>query len=164
MLRAVLKYSLAAGAMGLAVFAPRLYLEQVLVIEPLVDELTTQHVEQLSLFTEMNQHLTTLASLVFPALGVLLGFAGSPGPQGSDRRLLAGLSAGFAGLSLYCGYLAHEAVLWMLEAGFFRLSHRLVQVPMTLQFMAFILAVFFLGDLAIRATGDRRPEHEDEDR
>lgn len=138
-------FSLAAlliGAVLALMFFERGYIENLSFAETKVTSLQTTHQEQLDLFVEQANLLTTLASALLAGLAAaLLKSENAPIPQSQLAFLLAAVM--LSGASLYFGYLAYQEVLWMLHSQFFNLEEPHVAWVRRLQFFSFLSSALF---------------------
>ena len=103
----------------------------------------------------MNSLLTTLATALLGALGLLLGNRIRPRPQ--PRHLWSAfVSAVFVGVSLYFGYVGHLHVLWMIKNETFDPYSLMYILPSHSQFYALLLGVFFFADFAVHDLSEEK--------
>jgi hypothetical protein len=96
-------------------------------------------------FLEMNRLLTTLATTLLGAMGLLLvgGFRG----KSCTRELWAAIvGAVSAGISIYYGYAAYLFVIYMLQAGSFDPYNPPLLRDQYAHFYTFLVAVVFFAD------------------
>jgi len=114
--------------------------------------------EAVNAFLEMNRLLTTLATTLLGALGLLL-FGGFKGKTCSRELWAAVVGAVSVSLSIYCGYVAYLAVISMLEAGSFDpYSPQLLRAQYA-HFYTFLVGVVFIAGFVYQYMGDL-DEHE----
>ena len=101
--------------------------------------------------SETNQLLTTLATALLGALGLIL----SREHRRSKPRHLwsAALCALCTGLSLYYAYVIHVRLLWMVTIENFDATSPLYRSPSYCQFYFLLAAVFFFADFAVHDLG-----------
>ena len=113
--------------------------------------LTELQDRELSAYLDMNRLLTTLSTTVLGAIGFILNSRKSR-PAAFVPWLALG-SALFVGISIYCGYEAHEDILWMLEGQFFDLNNPQMFWSRVAAFYSFLLgAALFLAFAAATFT------------
>jgi len=121
-----------------------LYVQRVPLAEEVV-EVTPRHEQQLALFTQRVSVLLTVATLIVGgALALLLHFWEAK-VQSLAALRWATLCLLAAGLSIYFGYMAFDAAIWMLGARFFNLETTALRVPSLLQLATSGLSMLFLG-------------------
>jgi len=109
--------------------------------------------EAVSAFLEMNRLLTTLATTLLGALGLLL-FGGFRGKSCSRELWAAVVGAVSVSLSIYCGYVAYLAVISMLEAGSFDpYSPQLLRAQYA-HFYTFLVGVIFIAGFVYQNMGE----------
>jgi hypothetical protein len=110
--------------------------------------------KEIDLFIEMNHTPTTLATLAIGAIGILISsrYKGVPLPWG--QRLRAVGCWGFAGASLYFGYVSLHVLSLSLGRGFLDLSIPQVLWQRQMQFYTLIISVFLLADFVFRSLGE----------
>jgi hypothetical protein len=98
--------------------------------------------------SETNSLLTTLATGLLAALGLLLN---NPGRNRAKPRHLwsAFLCAVGAGLSLYFGYVSHLHLLWMIKNDTFDPYSIVYILPSHFQFYTLLAGAFFFADFAV---------------
>jgi hypothetical protein len=102
----------------------------------------------LQAISEMNTLLTTLATALLGALGLLLSSGARNGPR--PRHLWSAfISASLVGVSIYFGYVVHLHVLWMIKYENFDPNGLMYILPSYSQFYTLLLAVFFFADFAV---------------
>ena|SRR5215831_8781302 len=116
---------------------------------PLVQNLTSLQEKQLEAFVEMNRLLTTLGTTLLGAMGFLL--VGRRVRLTRGELLVALASALCVALSLYFGYIAYQAVIWMLQNAFFDLGNPQVLWTLYAHFYSFLVGAFLFVDLAIHS-------------
>src|SRR5579863_3130576 len=91
---------------GLAGFQQDVSSNEAGIAEPKLKSLNNMQEKEIDVFVEMNHTLTTLATLAIGAIGVLLSsrYKGIPLPGGQRVRAVG--CWGFAGASLYFGYVS----------------------------------------------------------
>lgn len=104
---------------------------------------------------ESTRLLTTLASALFGALGLLLGSAFSKDsvPRQAWSAIVSALCAG---LSLFYGHVVHLHLLWMLDNRVFESTNALFVQPIHYQFYSLLAAAFFLAVFAVHNLGGER--------
>jgi hypothetical protein len=128
-------------AVAALVWATELYLASADFAASRVRALDDFHKEQLALYREKNQLLTTLCTLVFGAVGALLLKSDATAGAVGLHKGWAFASCALAGVSIYFGYVSHEQVIWMLDSRFFDLFNDVVAWPSRIQFFSFLFAV-----------------------
>jgi hypothetical protein len=115
-----------------------------------VTSLNTLQEKQLEVFVDMNKLLITLATLSLGGIGafVLNRYKSQEMPWYQVWRVVA--SWVFCGLSLYCGVLTNEKLIWMLQNGFFDLTNPRILWVYRSQFWTLAAAIFFLADFFYR--------------
>lgn len=115
-----------------------------------VSSLTSLQEKQLEVFVDMNKLLITLSTVSLGGIGafVLNRYKGQSMPWYQVWRVTA--SWVFCGLSLYCGVLANERLIWMLQSGFFDLTNPRIIWVYRSQFWTLAIAIFFLADFFYR--------------
>jgi hypothetical protein len=129
-----------------------LYVAKVSFAEEEIGALSPLQDKQLGIFVEMNHLLSTLATASLAAMGAFLFHrykASDPLPLYQLWRAIG--SCVFSGLSLYCGYLSYDKVVWMLDQKFFNLFNPRILWPGRIQFWAFVVSVFFIADFIFGA-------------
>jgi hypothetical protein len=106
--------------------------------------------KQLEIFRESNSLLTTLATAAIGAIGAFVFNRYKEGDLPRGQRIRAMASAVLAGISLYCGFLSQEILLWMLQNSFFNLTNPRLVWTNELQFWSFLLSLAVLGDFFYR--------------
>lgn len=102
----------------------------------------------LQAISEMNTLLTTLATALLGALGLLLSSGARNGPR--PRHLWSAfISALLVGVSIYFGYVVHLHVLWMIKYENFDPNSLMYILPSYSQFYTLLVAVFFFADFAV---------------
>ena len=98
--------------------------------------------------TDTNRLLTTLATALLGAVGLLVG---NSAQQGRERRhIWAALLAAIGGvLSLYFGYVSHLNLLAMISNRTFSAYDPVYQFSSHAQFYSLLAGVIFLADFAI---------------
>lgn len=121
------------------------------VLEEMRTELSALESRQLDTYLDTSKLLTTLATAVIGAAGGLLlrTDAKLRLTRPDRRRIIA--SQVFAALSIYCGHLAHQNLVWMLHSKFFNLYYGGVRWPARMQFWLFLGAVIVLADFVYRS-------------
>jgi hypothetical protein len=109
--------------------------------------------EAVSAFLEMNRLLTTLATTLLGALGLLL-FGGFKGKSCSRELWAAVVGAVSVSLSIYCGYVAYLSVISMLEEGTFDpYSPQLLRAQYA-HFYSFLVGVIFIAGFVYQNMGE----------
>lgn len=155
-----LGFYIAAAFLALVVWRSEVYMQtRVQVYGVSADSLSDLQQQQLQAFLDMNRLLTTLATTLLGAVG-LLTFGGFKGHHCS-RELWAAVAGGLCiGLSLYFGYHAYEDILFMLQNQTFDLTSAAIFLDCQAHFYAFLLGTIFFADFVyqnMRIGGD----HED---
>jgi hypothetical protein len=110
--------------------------------ERVEDELTVRQQQQLSLYSSLNEHLITLATIVMAFAGGLFGMTTDIKTKLAPSAIaIIWISILFSGISMYAGYSSHRSVIWMLVNQFFNLDNPHVYWPRVVQFYSFLLAV-----------------------
>lgn len=152
-LRRRLIYILLPATLGL-MFGFEVILSSVNITEEVFSELKDFQTKQLDIFLEMNKLMTTLATV---AIGAAAGFlAGKKAADVPSRRVLPVWI--LFGVSLYCGFLANQQVVWMLSKRFFNLYYPGIAWPSRIQFWAFLLGVFLMADVVYSSLGQEKGE------
>ena len=132
-------------------------------VQPMVKELSETEKKRLDIFLDLVKLLMTGSGL---ALGAVTGFVlnrdkslGQFTP-GQLRRIVA--SWGLAGVSLYCGYLTIQQVLWMLASRFFDLYDPHIWLPSRIQLLTLLASIavfadFIHGSLGRQESGNAMP-------
>ncbi len=120
------------------------------IVESRVEDLTALQEKELETYLAARQLLTTLGTLSIGAMGgfIINRYKNAPLPNSQIQRAV--ISWTCSGASIYLGQVSHDKVLWMLGAGFFRLSSWQVAWPAKGQFYLFVLSIFFLADFIYR--------------
>jgi len=119
------------------------YYSKLPVVESRIESLTQLQEQQLSLYSQRVGVLLTLATLVLGAAGAILWHSWDKRPSRLMQRL-AVLSLVSSGLSVWFGYFAFDAAIWMLRAEFFNLGSNAVRLPSTLQLISSAISVAML--------------------
>lgn len=122
-------------------------------VEGEIKDLTNLQKTQLEIFVASINLLISLSTLIFGAVSALLFNIYKRLKRSQQLRLT--VTCLLAGLSIYCGYLSHQAVLWMLGGPFFNLANTLVALPSQIQFVTFLASIVFVGDF-IRVLLERK--------
>jgi hypothetical protein len=131
-----------------------LYVSKVSFVEDEISALSPLQEKQLEVVLEMNHLLTTLATASLGAMGAFLIYRYKPTDRLPGHQLWrANGSCALAGLSLFCGYLSYDKLVWMLGNQFFNPSNPRILWLNRIQFWAFALSVFFAADFVFRALG-----------
>jgi hypothetical protein len=154
-----LSFYVGGAALATAVWGLQTYFVWQLpyVYPPPNDSLTQLQQSELQAFLDLNRLLTTLGTTMLGALGFLL--ATQHVDRSRPREMWPAFASGaFAGLSVYYGYAAHLAVIYMLQYPFFDLNYPPIHWPSRAHFYTLLLSAFFFGDFAIHALNkeDRR--------
>jgi hypothetical protein len=134
-----------AGAFVALIAVEHFYVSKLSFFAPQICNLDPLQEKQLQIFLEMNRLLTTLAPLVIGAMAAFMfqRYKTRDIPWYQIRWAVACWI--FAGLSLYCGYLSYEKVIWMLNKQFFDLYNPRFFWTSRTQFWTFVLSVFCLA-------------------
>jgi len=118
--------------------------------------LTHLQEKQLDLFRESNALLSTLATAAIGGIGALLfnRYKDDKIPPGQRARAIVSVLSLAA--SLYCGFVSHETVLWMLQNQFFNLMNPRVLWAARVQSWCFLLALVVFADLFYRSCQSER--------
>jgi hypothetical protein len=108
----------------------------------------------IQVMTDTNGLLTTLATALLGALGLMMGRKVSGG-AGARHMWAAFLGAIGAGLSLYFGYVSHLNLLAMISNETFNSYNRLYMFFSHAQFYSLLAGTFFFADFAVH---DFNPE------
>jgi hypothetical protein len=119
-----------------------------------LETLSNLQEKDIDLFVEMNHTLTTLATLAIGAIGILISSRYKSVPLPWRQRFRALGCWGFAGTSLYVGYVSLHVVSLSLDRGFVDLSIPQVLWQRQTQFYTLIISVFLLADFVFRSLGD----------
>ena len=121
------------------------------VVEEMRTELSALETRQLDTYMETTKLLTTLATAVIgAATGFLLNRREKVKLTDAHKRRVL-FSWILASASLYCGHLAYQNVIWMLNSKFFNLFYPGIAWPTRAQFWLFLLAVITLADFVYRS-------------
>lgn len=120
-----------------------------------LDKLSSFQEKQFELFKEVNSLLITLATAVIGAVGAFVLDRDKAGPLSTAQKVRAFLSIVLAGSSIYCGYLSHETVGWMLQNQIFNLDNPRVMWSERFQMWGFILSIILLADFFYGALRSR---------
>jgi len=105
--------------------------------------------------TDTNRLLTTLATALLGAVGLLLG--NHAAQRSSLRHIWAALLAAVGGvLSLYFGYVSHLNLLAMISNRTFSAYDPVYQFSSHAQFYSLLAGVIFLADFAIHDLGSKQ--------
>jgi hypothetical protein len=106
--------------------------------------------------TDTNRLLTTLATALLGAVGLLLG--NNAAQRSARRHMWAALLSAFGGvLSLYFGYVSHLNLLAMISNRTFSAYDPVYQFSSHAQFYSLLAGVIFLADFAIHDLGGKQP-------
>lgn len=119
------------------------------------ESLTSLQEKQIELFRESNSLLSTLATAAIGAVGALLfnRYKDDKVPFWQQVRAMATVL--FSAVSIYCGYLAHDAVLWMLQNHFLNIATPRMYWSSTIQAWTFLAALIALADFFLRGIQTR---------
>jgi hypothetical protein len=116
----------------------------------------------LQAISEMNTLLTTLATALLGALGLLLSSGARNRPR--TRHLWSAfISALMVGVSIYFGYVGHLHVLWMIKNENFDPNSLVYILPSYSQFYALLIAVFFFADFAVHDLIEEKSDERGQD-
>jgi hypothetical protein len=123
--------------------------------EAALDKLSSFQEKQLELFRDLNNLLITLATAVIGAIGAFVLDRDKVGqlPRFQKLRALGGVL--LAGISIFCGYISHETVVWMLQKGIFNVTNPRVLWSDRFQLWSFLGSLILLPDFFYRALRSR---------
>ncbi len=113
--------------------------------------LTPLQEKQIELFRESNALLSTLATAAIGAIGALLFNRYKDNEVPPRQRVRATASVILSAVSIYCGYLAHDTVLWMLRHKFLKMDIARLIWSNLAQAWTFLIALLLLADFFFRA-------------
>lgn len=131
--------AIAAVAVGVLVMTTRASL-----VEEAVSTLTPLQEQQLELFRDRSSVLLTFGTLIVGGAGALLIHFREVQNASVAQQRWALVSLILGGLSIYFGYVAFDASMWMLESSFFNLSTIPVRIPSAAQVYTAIGALLCL--------------------
>jgi hypothetical protein len=113
-------------------------------VEERVTSLAPLQERQLELFQGRATLILTVTTLIIGGAGALLLHFHEQGSGSVTQQRFAVLALLSGGLSAFCGYLAYEAAIWMLQSEFFNLQTDALWIPAAGQLWTSGLAILFL--------------------
>ena len=148
-------FYVAAIALVAAVWGLQIFMYHLAYTNPIISEVSgvpdkpsDWQKMSMSVMTDTNGLLTTLATALLGALGLMVGrkVSGGAGPRHMWAAFLAALGAV---LSLYFGYTSHLNLLGMISNENFSAYNRLYMFYRGAQFYSLLAGTFFFADYAV---------------
>jgi hypothetical protein len=118
-----------------------LYLAKAPFVQPIAQHLTTFQQGQLDLFQQRTSALLTVCTLIIGGAGGLLVHLSENSNAKRLQQRLAMTAIVLAGFSMFNGYLAYDAAIWMLENRFFNLESGAIHWCSQLQLWSSVVAL-----------------------
>jgi len=144
------KFYFVAALILFALLLLQLFFSQLQFTSDEVTSLSKLQEKQLDIFVDMNKLLITLSTVSLGGIGVFIfnRYKSQELPWYQIKRVVFAWI--FCGLSLYCGVLTNERLVWMLQTGFFDLTNPRIIWVYRSQFWSLAIAIFFLADFFYR--------------
>jgi hypothetical protein len=143
--RTTLFYAVVAIILIFLALAQR-YLSRLPFAEPEVHALIPFQEKQFGIFVDMSKLLITLATLALGGIGAFV-FKRYEGKSLRSAQVFRAITAWLlCVLSLYCGVLINERLVWMFQSGFFNLTNSRILWVYETQFWTLAVAILFLAD------------------
>ena len=133
-------------AVGCVLLVLEVLLTKVSLVEPRVSDLNELQKRRLDIYIDLTKLLITASGVTIGAItGFVLNRDKSIQFSPSQLRKIVA-SWGLAGVSMYCGYLSIQQVIWMLSVGFFDLYEAHLWLPSRLQFLTLLASIAVFAD------------------